>query len=162
MFKQHGVLQQTDYIDLKTSHRVKTLNNSVCDACSPVGITGNPAGSEILRRFNKTRDVMYFWLYDIFENVNKSSLARIETSRTWIGHARSDSSPKSLKMPDHPIYKILSITNSVWISPNYLAWFHPNPWSTNRVTSNSLKTSQTGNFFDRALGTANGCKCQNF
>ncbi|KAJ7495720.1 hypothetical protein B0H11DRAFT_1910470 [Mycena galericulata] len=52
-------------------------------------ITGNPAGSEILRRFSQKRDVI----------------------------------------------------------PSYLAWFHPNPRRTDRVT-------------DRTLGTANGCNCK--
>jgi hypothetical protein len=82
MFKQHGFSKQMAYIDLETFHRVRTLNNVVCDACSQVGITGNPAGSEILWRFCQTRYIMYFCLYDKFENVNKSSLAKIETSRT--------------------------------------------------------------------------------
>ena len=43
-------------------------------------------------------------------------------------------------------YKMLSITNSARISPNYLAWFHPNPWRTDRVMGNSLKTSETRKF----------------
>jgi hypothetical protein len=77
MFKQHGFLQQMAYIDLESCRRVRTLNNPVCDVCSQVRITGNPAGSEILWRFSQTRDIMYFCLYDMFENVNKSSLAKI-------------------------------------------------------------------------------------
>jgi hypothetical protein len=77
MFKQHGFLQQMAYIDLETCHRVRTLNDSVCNVCSQVGITGNPAGSEILWRFSQTRDIMYFHLYDIFLTVNKASLVKI-------------------------------------------------------------------------------------
>jgi hypothetical protein len=77
MFKPHVFLQQMAYMDLETCRRVRTLNNSVCDACSQVGITGNPTGSEILWRFSQTRDIMYFCLYELFENVNKSSLANI-------------------------------------------------------------------------------------
>jgi hypothetical protein len=70
-------LQQMAYVDLETWHRVRTLNNLVCDACSQVGITGNPTGSEILWRFSQTRDIMYFCLYELSENVSKSSQAKM-------------------------------------------------------------------------------------